>query len=143
MAALTWFLLALLLLAIALFGADFDGLLPAVLAALALSLLSASLPGLPLPLQALLFAALTAGLLLALQRWARRRRTTAIAAGSSSDRARVISGFEGGQEQGRVYWQGQSWAAINLETAQPLAPGTEVLVMGRDGNRLQVLAAEA
>ena len=140
MAALSWFVLAVLLLAIALFGADFDGLLPAVLAGLSLSVITAALPGLTIPLQALLFGGLTAGLLLALQRWARRRRSAAIPAGGSSDRGQVISGFEAGQELGRVRWQGQSWAACNLEPGQALPPGAAVVVMGREGNRLQVLA---
>ena len=143
MAALNWFVLALVLLAIALFGADFDGLLPAVLAGLGLSLLTAALPGLGIAQQALLFGALTAGLLLALQRWGRGRRGAVIPAGGSSDRAQVISGFARGDEHGRVRWQGQSWAASNLEPSQPLAAGLPVLVMGRDGNRLQVLAEGA
>ena len=143
MAALNWFVLAMLLLAIALFGADFDGLLPAVLAGLSLSVLTAALPGLAISVQALLFAALTTGLLLALQRWGRRRRAAAIPVGGSSDRASVISGFQDGQEQGRVRWQGQSWAASNLEPSQALPPGAAVVVMGREGNRLQVLTEEA
>ena len=42
----------------------------------------------------------------------------------------------------RVRWQGQSWAADNLEPEQPLAPGTQVVVMGRAGTRLQVLASK-
>ncbi len=140
MAALNWFVLAVLLLAIALFGAAFDGLLPAVLAGLSLSVLTAALPDLAIPVQALLFAALTASLLVALQRWGRRRRAAAIPPGGSSDRASVISGFEGGQELGRVRWQGQSWAASNLEPSHALLPGASVVVMGREGNRLQVLA---
>ena len=89
---------------------------------------------------ALLLAALTASLLVALQRWGRRRRAAAIPPGGSSDRASVISGFEGGQELGRVRWQGQSWAASNLEPSHALLPGASVVVMGREGNRLQVLA---
>ena len=36
-------------------------------------------------------------------------------------------------------WQGQSWAATNLEPEQTLTPGEAVVVMGRDGNQLQVL----
>ena len=143
MAALNWFVLAMLLLAIALFGADFDGLLPAVVAGLSLSVITAVLPGLAIPVQALLFIALTASLVVALQRWARRRRAAAIPAGGSSDRASVISGFQDGQEQGRVRWQGQSWAACNLEPSQALPAGAAVVVMGREGNRLQVLAEGA
>jgi len=48
MAALTWFLLALILLGVSWLGADFDGLLPAVLAALGLSLLLTAVPALGL-----------------------------------------------------------------------------------------------
>jgi membrane protein implicated in regulation of membrane protease activity len=50
----------------------------------------------------------------------------------------VIDAFDAGGE-GRVRWQGQSWAALNLEPSRPLAPGSEVVVMGREGTRLQVL----
>ena len=143
MAALLWFLLALLLLAIAWLGPDLDGLLAAALAALGLSLLTAAAPALALAIQLPLFIASTAVLMLALQGWSRRRRQRCIPASGSSERAHVISGFEHGEEAGRVRWQGQSWAAVHLEAAQALAPGSEVLVMGREGNRLQVLSAAA
>jgi len=143
MAALLWFLLALLLLAIAWLGPDLDGLLAAALAALGLSLLTAAAPALALAIQLPLFIASTAALMLALQGWSRRRRQRSIPASGSSERAHVISGFEHGEEAGRVRWQGQSWAAVHLEAAQALAPGSEVLVMGREGNRLQVLSAAA
>ena len=139
MPALLWFALALALLAVAWLGADLDAVLAAALAALALSLLSAAAPALALPLQLLLFAGATLALLLGLRRWS-RRRNPAIPAASSSDRAQVISGFGTGQELGRVRWQGQSWAAVQLEPGEALPAGTAVLVMGREGNRLQVLA---
>jgi membrane protein implicated in regulation of membrane protease activity len=53
----------------------------------------------------------------------------------------VIGGFEQ-ESRGRVRWQGQSWAADNLEPEQRLAPGAVVVVMGREGTRLQVLASK-
>ena len=139
MAALTWFLLALILLGVSWLGADFDGLLPAVLAALGLSLLLAALPALGPLAQLGVFAGLTLALLPSLQGWSRQRRTRAIPPGGSSDRASVISGFSPGEEAGRVRWQGQSWAAINLEPERQLQTGEGVQVMGREGNRLQVL----
>ena len=74
MAALLWFLLALLLLAIAWLGPDLDGLLAAALAALGLSLLTVALPALALVIQLLLFIASAAILLRGLQVWSRRRR---------------------------------------------------------------------
>jgi hypothetical protein len=141
MAALLWFLLALLLLAIAWLGADLDGLLAAALAALGLSLLTAAVPTMALALQLPLFIASAAILLLGLQVWSRRRRQRSIPASGGSERASVISGFEAGQEAGRVRWQGQSWAAVNLDPAQTLPPGAGVMVMGREGNRLQVLGS--
>jgi len=141
MAALIWFVLALTALAITWLGADLDGLLAAALAALGLSLLSAALPTLALPWQLLLFAGATTALLLALRRWS-QRRAPAIPAAGSSEQARVISGFEAGRSGGRVRWRGQSWAAVNLETTTPLPQGRSVLVMGRDGNRLQILASD-
>ncbi|MFM9102405.1 MAG: NfeD family protein, partial [Cyanobium sp.] len=82
---------------------------------------------------------ITLAQLLGLRRWS-RRLNPAIPVAGSSDRAQVISGFGGGQELGRVRWQGQSWAAVQLEPGEALPAGTAVLVMGREGNRLQVLA---
>ncbi len=135
---LIWFLLALVLLALEWLGAEFDGLLAAALAGLGLSLLTALLPGMALAAQLLLFGASTAALLVLLQRWSRRRER-AIPASGASERATVISGFAGSDASGRVRWQGQSWAATNLDPERPLTTGEAVLVMGRDGNRLQVL----
>ena len=136
---LLWFLLALVLLGIEWLGAEFDGLLAAALAALGLSVFTALVPGQVLAVQLLLFAAATAALLILLQRWS-RRRARAIPASGSSERATVISGFTATEAGGRVRWQGQSWAATNLDPRRTLTPGEAVLVMGRDGNQLQVLS---
>jgi membrane protein implicated in regulation of membrane protease activity len=38
-----------------------------------------------------------------------------------------------------VRWQGQSWAAQNMDPRQPLSTGSRVSVLGREGTRLQVL----
>ncbi len=139
MAALTWFVVAVALLGAGWLGVDSDGLLPAVLAALGMSILSAATAGLGLLAQLAMFAALTLALLPLLQGWSRRRQTRAIPPGGSSDRASVISGFTIKEGSGRVRWQGQSWAATNLEPDQPLQTGDAVVVMGREGNRLQVV----
>jgi membrane protein implicated in regulation of membrane protease activity len=130
--------MALVLLALEWLGADFDGLMAAALAGLALSLMTALLRGLNLPVQLLLFGVATASVLLLLQSLS-RRRGRAIPSSGASERATVISGFESAAASGRVRWQGQSWAATNLEPDQSLMAGEAVLVMGRDGNRLQVL----
>ncbi len=135
---LIWFLVGLALLAVEWLGAEFDGVLAAAVAALGVSVLTALLPGLAAGGQVLLFAAATSGLLLVLQRWS-RRRARAIPASGSRDQATVISGFAAESAEGRVRWQGQSWAATNLDPERSLAPGELVLVMGRDGNQLQVL----
>ena len=140
-APLIWFVLALALLGAEWLGAEFDGLLAAALAALGVSLLTALVPGLGLVAQLLLFGAATAGVLLVLQRWSRRRERS-IPASGASEQATVISGFNGSEVSGRVSWQGQSWAATNLDPKRTLTPGAAVLVMGRDGNRLQVLSEE-
>ena len=141
MTALLWFLLALVLLALEWLGVEFDGLLAAALAALMVSLISAWLP-LNLGLQLLLFAGGSVALLLVLQRWSAHKRERAIRQSEGSQYAEVISGFEAGSDQGRVLWHGQSWAAENLEPRQALQPGSQVLVMGRDGTNLQVLPEE-
>ena len=139
MEAITWLLIALALLASEWLGASFDGLLPAAVAALLISALSAVLP-LPLVPQLLLFALLSGGLLVAIRRWSAQQRERSIPPSPSAERAVVITAF-GGDGAGRVRWQGQSWAAENLEPHQPLPAGCEVMVMGRDGTRLQVLGS--
>ena len=138
MTALIWFAVALLLLALEWLGAEFDGLLVGAVAALLVSLATALLPLLSTAAQLLLFAAATGALLLALQRWSRRRERS-IPQSDASEQATVISGFGGSMETGRVRWQGQSWAAANLSPEQTLLPGEAVLVMGRNGNQLQVM----
>jgi membrane protein implicated in regulation of membrane protease activity len=135
-AALIWLLLGLVLLGLELLGLEFDGLLAGTVAALMVSVLCAVLPLAPL-LQMAAFVALTAQGLALLQRWGRRRERD-IAPASGGERATVISGFSSGCE-GRVLWQGQSWAATNLEEEQALLPGMQVAVLGRDGTRLQVM----
>ncbi len=136
-AALIWLAVGLTLLLLEVLGAEFDGLLAAALAALTVSITAALLP-LPAAGQLLLFVLLSGALLLGLQRWSLRRRERAIPLSQGADQARVISSFDAGGE-GRVRWQGQSWAATNLEPHQPLRSGEEVMVMGREGNHLQVV----
>lgn len=135
---LLWFLSGCLLLVLALVGLDNDGLLlVAGVSGLLLTLL-ASLVAVPLSLQLLLFSVLVGlgyGLLRSLDRRARDRQPP-IASGG--ERAEVISGFQR-DDHGRVRWQGQSWAAVNLAPEQDLQTGQAVTVMGREGTRLQVL----
>jgi len=142
-APLLWLALAALLLALELAGADGDGLLLiAGLAALLLTLLAALLPLVPTVAQVLLFAALVGGGYTWLRRWSAGRQARAIPPSARAELAEVISRFDANGE-GRVRWQGQSWAAVNLEPDQPLGPGTQVSVLGREGTRLQVLPRQA
>ena len=88
----------------------------------------------------LAFGTLTCLLLAGLKRWSERRRERAIPLAAAAAEAIVISGFDGSPpERGRVRWQGQSWAAVCLESGGSLRPGAPVTVMGREGNRLQVM----
>ncbi|MEB3307878.1 MAG: NfeD family protein [Cyanobacteriota bacterium] len=142
-APVLWLLLGGVLLSLVLLGIDTDGLiLIAGGCALLMSMLTAILP-LP-PLLAVAF--FLAGCSLAyswLRRWAGRQRESALPRSAQAERASVISGFGSGTDhpscEGRVLWQGQSWAAVNLEEEHGLEPGASVLVMGREGTRLQVL----
>jgi len=140
--ALLWFLSGSLLLLLALSGLDNDGLLLLVgLCGLLLSLVVIALPSLAAVGQLLLFLALVLAAYAGLRRWARQQRERPVPASAAAERAEVISGFDR-EGRGRVRWQGQSWAAVNLapEIAPPV--GREVLVMGREGTRLQVLPLE-
>ena len=134
-----WLGLAGLLLAAVLIGLDSDGLLlVGGLAALLLALLSGSAPLLPLAGQLLIFAALVGVAYGLVRRWSMDRGERAIPPAAGAELAEVIAAFDK-RGEGRVRWQGQSWAARNLEPARPLARGSTVLVMGREGTRLQVL----
>lgn len=142
-APVLWLLLGTALLTLALLGIDTDGLiLIGGITALLLTLATAVLP-LPPLLTAALFVGVSAAGYGWLRRWSRRQREAALPSSSHAEHAEVISGFGSGDDpdcgHGRVRWQGQSWAADNLEGGRVLQPGAQVLVMGRDGTRLQVL----
>ena len=139
MPPLLWLGLACLLLAAVLIGLDSDGLLlVGGLAALLLTLLSGSAPLLPLGGQLLVFAALVGVAYSLMRRWSMARGERAIPPAAGAELAEVITAFDQ-RGEGRVRWQGQSWAARNLEPDRPLTSGSYVMVMGREGTRLQVL----
>ena len=136
---LLWLGLACLLLLLVLMGADSDGLLLiGGLAALLVTLGSALLPQVAVPVQLALFVVLaTAG-----YGWLRlsshKRGEKAIRPAAGAELAEVIEAFDSHGE-GRVRWQGQSWAAQNMEPQHGLPAGSRVTVLGREGTRLQVL----
>jgi membrane protein implicated in regulation of membrane protease activity len=135
-----WLLLALALLALVLLGIDTDGLLlVGALAGLLLALVSA-VAALPLVAQILLWAALVAGGYGFLRRWSARHGERTIPPAAGSEQAEVIAGFDA-EGLGRVRWQGQSWAALNLDPSRSPGAGSRVTVMGREGTRLRVLPA--
>ena len=142
MPPLLWLGLAGLLLTAVLIGVDNDGLLlVGGLAALLLALLSGSAPLLPVGGQLLVFAALVAVAYGLVRRWSMARGERAIPPAAGAELAQVITTFDQ-RGEGRVRWQGQSWAARNLEPGRPLTSGSAVIVMGREGTRLQVLPHE-
>ena len=137
---LIWLLVGAVLLLLALTGLDTDGLLLiAGLSGLLLTVVSV-LVVMPLAFQVLLFLGLVSLGYGWLRRWDRRQRDRALPASPRAEWAEVIQAFAADGE-GRVRWQGQSWAAINLEPGQALAVGAQVRVMGREGTSLQVLPA--
>ncbi|MCS5705915.1 NfeD family protein [Synechococcus sp. FGCU-3] len=139
-APVLWLVLGTALITLALLGIDTDGLiLVGGITALVLTLLTALAP-LPPLLGVALFVLVAGAGYGWLRRWSRQQRTTALPSSSHAEQAEVISGFgEDDRESGRVLWQGQSWAAVNLKAGRLLEPGAQVLVMGRDGTHLQVL----
>lgn len=138
MPPLLWLLLALPLLLLSLLGLDSDGLLLLCGGiALLLSVLTSVLP-LSGGVQVLLVVGLLTSGYTALRRWAGRSREGSIPPAGNADRAEVIEAFDD-TGLGRVLWQGQSWAALNLAPEHALAPGARVSVIGREGTRLQVL----
>lgn len=137
---LLWLIVGALLLLLALSGFDTDGLLLiGGLSGLLLTVASVLL-ALPVALQVLLYAGLVSLGYGWLRRWDRRQRDRALHTSPRAEWAEVIEAFAA-DGQGRVRWQGQSWAALNLEPGQALPVGAAVRVMGREGTRLQVLPA--
>ena len=136
---LLWLGLGALLLTLVLIGLDSDGLLlVGGLAALILVLLGSALPQLATTPQLLMFAALVGVAYTLVRRWSRRHGERAIPPAAGAELAEVISPFDL-EGEGRVRWQGQSWAARNLEPSRQLINGNAVKVMGREGTQLQVL----
>ena len=124
-----------------LLGIDSDGLL--LVGGAAALLLALGLALLPVPgtLQAVAFLTLVAAGYGLMRRGLRREVGTPPGPLPllRADEAEVTSPFAA-DGRGRVRWQGQSWAARNLEGSRPLGAGERVTVMGREGNCLQVMA---
>ncbi|QPN59854.1 NfeD family protein [Synechococcus sp. CBW1002] len=137
LASLIWLAIAGGLLLLELVGAEFDGWLVGAVVALLLSIITALVPLAP-ALQGLLAAILAGAGYTLLWRWSHQRRRRALPQQAGQETAEVITGFDR-QGQGRVRWNGQSWAAESLEPERLLEAGQQVTVMGREGNRLQIL----
>jgi len=139
---LFWLLVAATLWLMVLLGLDGDGLLlVGGTAALVLTLLGAAI-SLPAWAQAGLFFGLAAAGYGLLRRWSLRSADGGGLLPPPTDQAQVISAFTA-DGSGRVQWQGQSWAAHNVDPHTPLSPGERVTVMGREGNCLQVMARKS
>ncbi len=140
MAPLIWLAAAGLLFLVELSVPGFGGFAIAAVAALVLSALTAVVTA-PPTVQILLFVLLSLVGGVAVWRWSSRHRQQLERIAPASDRAEVITGFDG-RGQGRVRWQGQSWAAEMLESGAALQPGDPVVVMRRVGTHLEVVPAE-
>jgi membrane protein implicated in regulation of membrane protease activity len=138
---LLWLAVATALWLLVLLGVDSDGLLlVGGGAALLMTVLLALIP-FPAGGQAVLFLALVATSYGLVRRALRGKAETTpepMPLPRAED-AEVISAFAA-DDRGRVRWQGQSWAARNLDGSRPLSAGQRVTVMGREGNCLQVMA---
>jgi membrane protein implicated in regulation of membrane protease activity len=136
---LIWLAGAAVLLTLELSQPSFDGLMFAAIAALLVSAVTAIGP-LPVVLQLSAFVVITVVGTVWLMRWSAHRNPDPDSQRQRQDLAEVISPIPHGGE-GRVRWHGQSWAAASLELERPLTDGEKVLVVGRDGTQLQVMAA--
>ena len=135
---LIWLGLVLILFLLTLVGVDLDGLLEALLAALALAVVTGFVPSTALVAQVVLFVVL-ALLLFAALRIGRKSRSRHGDSAHGLGTAVVLSA-EVQPERWRVRWQGQSWAAVNSDPTIPLALDEEVFVVGRQGTCLQVIS---
>ncbi|QNI59374.1 NfeD-like family protein YbbJ [Synechococcus sp. BIOS-U3-1] len=134
---LIWLLVAGVLLVVELVQPSFDGLMFAVFAGLVVSVLTALLP-LQVWIQIILFSVITVLGTLWLSRWSAQRNPRPGRRRLKDNTAEVLGTIEPGGE-GRVRWQGQSWAASSLDVEAPLQAGERVLVISREGTQLQVL----
>ena len=139
-ASTIWMAVATILLVSEFIGADFDGLLPGAVLALALALLTSWLT-LPLLVHGLLFTALAVVGTLALRRWALSREPVIADENALGDSARVRRPFSD-DGIGWVHWRGRRWQAQCLEPGQSPGPGAPVQVVGREGNCLLVMPAQ-
>ncbi|MEB3349103.1 MAG: NfeD family protein [Cyanobacteriota bacterium] len=137
-ASTIWMAVATILLAAEFLGADFDGLLPGAVLALALTLLTSLVP-LPTPVHGLLFAALAVVGVWALRRWSGRRDDPSDLEIGRDAIARVRKPFDP-HGLGWVQWRRRLWQAQCMEGDSPPRAAKEVRVVGREGNRLLVTA---
>ena len=134
---LIWLLVAGVLLVVELVQPSFDGLMFGVFAGLVVSVLTALLP-LQVWIQIILFSLITVLGTLWLSRWSAQRNPRPGRRRLRDNTAEVLATIQPGGE-GRVRWHGQSWAASSLDVETPLQAGDRVLVISREGTRLQVL----
>ena len=134
---LIWLLVAGVLLVVELVQPSFDGLMFGVFAGLVVSVVTALLP-LQVWIQIFLFSLITVLGTLWLSRWSAQRNPRPGRRLLKDNTAEVLAPIQPGGE-GRVRWHGQSWAACSMDVETRLQPGDRVLVMGREGTRLQVL----
>ena len=134
---LIWLLVAGVLLVVELVQPSFDGLMFGVFAGLVVSVLTALLP-LQVWIQIFLFSLITVLGTLWLSRWSAQRNPRPGRRLLKDNTAEVLAPIQPGGE-GRVRWHGQSWAASSLDIETPLQAGDRVLVISREGTRLQVL----
>jgi membrane protein implicated in regulation of membrane protease activity len=135
---LVWLTIAVLLLGLEMLGVDSDGLLLVSAVSALLLCLITSLLALPTVIQGVLFAVVGILGYAWLRHWSGRREARSLPPSAGADRAEVIAGFDA-EGRGRVRWQGQSWAALNLQPEQALNPGCQVTVLGREGTELRVM----
>ena len=134
---LIWLLVAGVLLVVELVQPSFDGLMFGVFAGLVVSVLTALLP-LQVWIQIFLFSLITVLGTLWLSRWSAQRNPRPGRRLLKDNTVEVLAPIQPGGE-GRVRWHGQSWAASSLDIETPLQAGDRVLVISREGTRLQVL----
>ena len=133
-----WLGLVLVLLLLTMAGVDLDGLLEALLAALALAVLTGFVPSTALAAQVLLFVVLGLLLFAAL----RIGRTSRPGGGDTTHDlgTAVVLSAEARPGRWRVRWRGQSWAALNSDPTIPLQVDEEVFVVERQGTCLNVIS---
>ena len=134
---LLWLVFALIILGLELNGADF-GFLPIALASALLMSISTSILLINPVLQFILYLLLFIIGFTWIRRWSSKRSTESDQMNEQDLLAIALVPIKP-NGNGRVRWHGQNWGAISLDPEITISAEEKVIVLRREGNRLEIM----